>query len=229
MSVIATVYVAFLQQRFTRARERESRDVALARVVSRYREPLMLAAFDLQSRLYNIARKNFLGYLRAGREEDKRYARENTLYLFGQFFGWVEALRVDVQFLDLGDVARARQLNDLQDQVRGSLASDEHQDTRFRIFWGKQRAIGELMLLPAGDAASPDAPRRCMGFASFSARLRDDPEFERWFVQLDQDLVSLAESPGEATRLVATQHALVDLITSLDVQRRLPEKQLTKA
>jgi hypothetical protein len=228
-SVAATVYVAVLQHRFTRARDRETREEALERLVSRYREPLLLATFDLQSRCYNIVRKDFLSYLRAGTPEEQRYVKNNTIFVLSQFFGWVEALRVDVQFLDVGDVARARTLNRLLDAVRSALATDSDPDPRLRIFWGHQRAIGELMLIPRGDGAH-DSPRYCVGFAEFSARLDENEHFRRWFERLAQDLDVLASDPNPSRRLRSTQHALIDLIAFLDPPPgRLPVEQLTKA
>lgn len=229
LSAHAVRSTAVLQDSFTRRRERESREQRLDEVVSMYREPLLLAAFDLQSRLFNIARRNFLVYLHQGAEEDRRYALDNTLFLFAQFFGWVEALRVDVQFLDTGDLDTSRRLRAHLDHVRRLLASDAAPDGPLRFFWGVQRAIGELMLAKGPDG-SDAMPRRCVGYAAFVDRLEGEPGFGRWFARPGADLESMAIGDEPPERLLRVQAALVDLIGFLDPkQYRFPPGHLTKA
>src|SRR5882724_957093 len=71
--------------------------------MGRYRDAMLWAAFDLQSRIYNIlygyeldrlpARKGFLtGFLLEGTERQANYARRSTAFLFAEYFGWVEIL-----------------------------------------------------------------------------------------------------------------------------------------
>lgn len=207
-----------LARRQAEESHRQQREDQLAELVGRYRDPLLLAAFDLQSRLYNIVRNNFLAYLRAGAEEDDRdYARSNTLFLFAQFFGWTEALRVDVQFLDLGDLDRSRRLRECLDAVRAVLATDRLPDQRLRVFWGRQRAIGELMLRDRSGERGAAVPRECIGYAAFSRRLNTDDDLASWLRRLGEDLGSLADDREfNPIRLVQTQHALIELIDFLD-------------
>jgi hypothetical protein len=59
-----------------RQRQQASKEEQLEQVMSRYREPLLRAAFDLQSRLYNIVKQHFLGsYLNRGSAAEQEYAR----------------------------------------------------------------------------------------------------------------------------------------------------------
>src|SRR3954470_11845467 len=93
-------------QRLTATHERnkrqEDKDDEVERVMSRFREPLIRAAYDLQSRLYNIVTQGFLTvYWVNGTEEERDYVVNNTLFLIAQFFGWNEIIRREVQFLDL--------------------------------------------------------------------------------------------------------------------------------
>jgi hypothetical protein len=70
----------------------------------RYREPLLLAAFDLQARIYNIVESGFVARHMSSADPDERdYARASTLYRIGDYFGWIEILRRDLQFLALGE------------------------------------------------------------------------------------------------------------------------------
>ena len=187
-------------------------------VMSRYREPLVRAAFDLQSRIYNIIRQGFLSrYGAKGREHEREYARDNTLFLFGEYFGWVEILRRDVQFLDLGDVERNRRLVARLDSVGDTFASDRKiSDRTFRVFKGEQRALGELMS-PTDPAVKGEPRTLCIGYAAFRARLRDDRDFAHWFGPLREDVEALIEGGDPSyERLTKLQHALVDLIDFLD-------------
>ena len=56
------------------------------KIVSKFRDPLLHAAYDLQSRIFNILRKAFLKtYYANGSDRDKEYAVENTVLLVAQF------------------------------------------------------------------------------------------------------------------------------------------------
>lgn len=194
-----------------RRARREKLDEAAA-VLSRFREPLLNAAFELQSRLFNILRQDMLRkYYAGGSEREREYAVENTLFVVGQYLGWTEVLRREMQFLDLGEVADTRRLSELQDSICNLfLASDI--GAALRIFRGDQRAMGEVMLVKLDDST---AATQCMGYAAFVGNR--SPEFRRWFDPLAKDLERLASdiSAGEK-RLVSLQHALVDLIDFLD-------------
>src|SRR4051794_15877726 len=58
------------------------------RLMARYRDPLLHAAFELQSRLFNIIGLDMFSvyvFGRQGRERD--YAIHHTAYLIAQYFG----------------------------------------------------------------------------------------------------------------------------------------------
>jgi hypothetical protein len=112
VSARTTRVTAELQDKLERQRHQASKEELLEQVMSRYREPLVRAAFDLQSRIYNIVKQAFLvRYLRQGRPDEQEYACRNTVFVVAEYLGWVEILRRGVQFLDLGDVERNRSLS----------------------------------------------------------------------------------------------------------------------
>ena len=89
------------------------RDLRAEEVLTRYREPLAAAAFDLQSRLYNILRLDFfrkVGNSQALTEE----ALRTTLFRLAQYFGWTEILRRDIQFLSFPEADETRRVAQLQ-------------------------------------------------------------------------------------------------------------------
>ena len=183
-------------------------------LVARYRDPLLWAAFDLRSRLFNIVAKDFLRVCREGGDEEWKYAQNSTLFLLAEYLGWVEILRRGVQFLDLGDDSRNRTLVDLFHRVDRAFASLKLQDGALRLHRGDQRAIGELMIT-AG--STPGNERECIGFATFCVRLEQDENFGSWFKRLITDIEVLAEREVPRTeRLVDLQNRLMDLIDFLD-------------
>lgn len=100
----------------------------------RYRNPLVVAAQELSSRLYAIQNMDFFLWATRGPCE-KAYVETHTLYVFAAFLGWMELMAQEVQFLDLGSVERSKKLNSLLAAVRSTLRAshlgDEH---TFRLF-----------------------------------------------------------------------------------------------
>jgi hypothetical protein len=222
-----TVYTQRVSQRLEERRRVQSKAEMLETLMSRYREPLLQAAFDLQSRIWNLVNQRFLDlYYFSERSEERDYARDNTLYVLAEYLGWSEILRREVRFLDLGDEARNSDWSARRDAVRRTLLTDAH-PRPFRVFNGQQRAIGELMLCPS--AADGDGRQECLGYAAFTRRL-EDPEFARWFTGLREDLELIAREPGRHDeRLRALQAALIDLIDCLDPSHgQLPVRDLRK-
>jgi hypothetical protein len=182
--------------------------------LSKYREPLIEAAFDLQSRLYNIlhAKNRFLReYYFSDVAAEREYAVRHTVYVVAQYLGWAEILRQEVQLLTFPDARDTQAVAELQEEIRYRFSTDRADFGRpFRVWRGDQHAIGEVMIVRDGDR-----PLRCLGYASFLACT--DTSFRRWFSQLEEDVATIAEQPNE--RLLELQHWLVDLIMQLGRQR----------
>jgi hypothetical protein len=218
ISAVITVYgqarTTRLEHTLARQRETESRENQAQAVIAKYREPLISSAQDLQSRLYNILRQDFLRVYWNGTAQDKEYAVNNTLYVVAEFLGWVEILRREVQFLDLGDIEASRHLGQLLANIRHQFSTDSL-DPTFRLFKGQQRAIGELLMVK-----SETRGLECIGFAEFSAKLAN-PVFAVWFSKLNADIESLAldDGNGQGRRLIKLQNALIDLLDFLDPQK----------
>lgn len=190
-------------------------------VLAKYREPLVDAAYELQSRLYNIVELGFLRkYYLDGDEAQKRYAVQNTLYVVAQYFGWSEILRREIQLLSFFDTKRARVVAERQRRVVESFQSDDESLGRPFLIWrGEQRGIGELMIQP------DDVQAQCMGYASFLEN--QTPSLRLWLSRLESDIGEIAQSPNP--RLVRLQHSLVDLIRDLDPKRvRYSDEELQK-
>jgi hypothetical protein len=208
---------ARLQGELEQRREEANKTSRLNEILSRYRDPLLSAAFELQSRIYNFVRGGLSGYLRNGDPDEQSYTVNSTLFFIAQYLAWVEAVRRGVQFLDLGDVERNREFVDRLEAIRSTFSSDTRFTGSFRIFRAEQRAVGELMLEQIEAGQSTGMTWQCIGYATFCSRLNQDPEFAYWFTRLDRDVRALGESrkPSPA-RLPALQNNLMDLIDFLD-------------
>ena len=212
VSLLSAVYTTRLASRLEAERHARTKAEQLDELMDRYRDPLLQASFDLQSRIYNIAEQGFLGrYYVEGSDATREYARENTLYVLAEYLGWVEILRREVRYLELGNEVANRDWARRLAAVRSTLQTDRLSPC-FRLFNGQQRAIGEIMVAPSNDDRL-----ETLGYAKFLS-CQQDPEFDRWFGHLREDVDSLAREPdgGHDERLRALQGALVDLIDLLD-------------
>jgi len=192
--------------------------------LSRYREPLLRAAHNLQARLYNIVDMNYLAsYLSCGDSEHERYARDYTVYVLAEYLCWVEIVRRDLRFLDLGAVDSNRKFVELID-VSQRVLTRESMPRPWRLFRGQQRAIGEIMMIAT--EATDAARHESLGYVQYCKRLANDSDFASWFMRLRSDLDHLAVTDHDnQVRLIALQNRLMDLIEFLDPDGlRLPAK-----
>jgi hypothetical protein len=190
------------------------RELRAEEVLTRYREPLAAAAFDLQSRFYNILRLDFLGKFGAGeRAED---ALRTTLFRLAQYFGWTELLRRDIQFLSFPEDDDTRRVAQLQSEIARCFLRNDYGPAL--MIWGdEQRGLGELMIVEQHGKVL------CMGYASF--RERCDDTFAPWLARLRNEL---AEESAQ-TRLRGAQHLLCELVETLDARRVRYTRDLSRA
>lgn len=207
---------ARLQDELQRHRDHASKAARLEEVMNRYRDPLLSAAFELQSRIFNFVLRAFGVYLDSADKDEESYAVNSTLFVIAQYFAWTEALRRGVQSLDLGDVQRSRDLADYLESIRNAFSSDTKWHGPLRVFRMDQRAIGELMLEPGPGIQSSEMPWQCIGYATFCSRIQEDQRFASWFARLDQEVRGLATRDLSRGRLPALQNYLMDLIDFLD-------------
>jgi hypothetical protein len=234
IAVLGAVVAAAVGYRVqTQLKTREHMDY-----MSRYGDALLWAAFDLQSRLYNIlygyevsrrpGRKGVLqAFLVEGTERQAEYLKRSTAFVFAEYLGWVEIFRRDLQFLDLGDSETNRQIMFLLHQVSGTLNAANTSDSEcFRIFRADQRALGELMIV----TDSKPGERRCLGYAAFCSMLAAGGTFGEWGQELLDHVELAAREPDMAReRLTRLQHQLIDLIDLLDPRgQRFPSEQRSR-
>ncbi len=192
------------------------RQLAAEDVLTKYRDPLAAAAFDLQSRLYNILELDFLG-LWGGTHPRAQDALRTTLFRLAQYFAWTEILRRNIQFLSFPEAASTQHVTRLQAEIAKCFLS--HKGGEALMIWSdEQRAIGERMIVVEHEEVI------CMGYAAFVDAC--ESTFAPWCDRLRAEL----GEPAAQMRLRAAQHALCELIRALDPgQLRYGDEQLTKA
>lgn len=191
------------------------RELLAEDVLARYREPLAAAAFDLQSRLYNILRLDFFdryGDAHARAEE----ALTTTLFRLSQYFGWTEILRRDIQFLSFPEADDTRRVAHLQAEISKCFLTHAYGDA-LMIWSDEQRAIGEQMIVEEHGKVL------CMGFATFSARCPH--ELAPWLERLSKEV----RDESAQTRLRDVQHLLCDLVNTLDKKQVRYTEDLERA
>ncbi|MBV9139474.1 MAG: hypothetical protein JO115_00860 [Pseudonocardiales bacterium] len=203
---------------YARRAARGERLAAAEELAKLFREPLLQAAFNLQSRIYNIIEQNFFERFLTERntKEEREYATLNTMYLFAQYFCWLEITRSHSQFLDPRNNQTNRDIENIAEKVRDAFAdSSTLQDSTFRLFRGEQRALGEVMLTRIADP-QPGGPRwECLGYAAFVQALERE-QVARWFRRLEEDIAVTAHDRRGDARLRRIQRGLMDVVDVLD-------------
>lgn len=191
------------------------RELRAEEVLTRYRQPLAAAAFDLQARLYNILCLGFVEAFGDGHPLAEEAAR-TTLFRVAQYFGWSEILRRDIQFLSFPDDGESREVAALQRRI-SELFLASGRSTAMMIWRDEQRAIGERMIVEEHGKVL------CMGYARFSDCC--ESAFGPWLDRLWNDV----GEPAARERMRAIQHALCDLVRVLDVRGVLYSDALERA
>lgn len=206
-----------LDHRLQQERHRESKAEITEEIISRYREPLLLAANSLQSRFHNAINGDYLHrFLYCGDPEEERYAREFTVYALAEYLCWVEIIRRELRYLDLGSEERTRLFNRHLETISHLIGTTGIEQSHFRLFRGQQKALGELMMTVSSNGNGNE----CMTYPEFSSKLERDPEFSRWFARLLRDVDAfLTHDWAGNVRQVQVQWALIDLIDFLDPNR----------
>ncbi len=194
-----------------------SREERIRQEVIRWANPILGTVKDLESRLRNILYNK--GYQVLSEESQKQidlnwsisydYFMYSTLYLFGQYFAWVQMLQEELNFELFQSQQEKDKFFEAVEKVSSSLGSFppnyrcSGKDTQ--LFRLQQRAIGELLILRENDQ------RKCLSYPEFLLKLSDHN-----FNQHLKPLRSLLEDVDPQDdcrwkRLEATQQALIEL------------------
>jgi hypothetical protein len=197
-NLLATILKDFF---FSRAFEKWKERRTLMSVYRKYRDPLVLAGEELESRLSQICASYPPDYLRyevlelvptaldttnsADDPHFRRYRLLSTVYRLCAFLGWLELYRQDVTFLDTGRRRQNRRFEEALAAFRGDLAdgqlnkAKDWAEWRDRlIFREEQRAVGEAMITKDTD------PRVVVGYGTFCALFSPASDQNLWSLRV---------------------------------------------
>jgi len=228
VSVALTSWLTYLTDQRTRRHESEQ-------LVAKYRDPLLLAAHDLQSRLHNITDWTVTDYFAEPSRQRDNFLLY-TAYVIGQYLCWTHILRRKLQFLRTSTDEATKDLDKALAAVVEEFSTDHHSPDGmpFMLWRGEQMAIGQRMTENDGDELF------AIGYAEFCKRCKEDlveplqscsmdpgvsdGDFITWFRSILQSTAEVAKArlarnvtvPDQ--RLRRLQHLVMDLIRVLDPQ-----------
>jgi hypothetical protein len=169
ISFIGALFAAGVTGWFTFFSDERKRLNEAEKLLARYRDPLLLASQDLQSRLYNITDKGITNYFPQGGEE-KNNLLLYTAFLVGQYLSWTHILRLQAQFLRFSTDKQNSDLTRVMHGIDFEFSTDKYNRqgaAPLNLWRGQQMAIGELMTTGDGELL-------CMGYAAFHQKWKDD-------------------------------------------------------
>jgi hypothetical protein len=192
------------------------------RVVKRYTTPLLRSAEALERRINILVRNE-----RRGWYEDDEYYRMSTLFVFGQYLGWVHILEREFGFLPVESLRKGKEFQHHLNGLFRALSSFSY----FRSY-PDQDAVGvsqvpRLMLTAVGESVTIiDESPRTMDFTDFLQRYGRDAQFRRWFAELDEFLrLAHPTDPVRWDRLIAGGANLRALTAFLDPDGRMVSRR----
>ncbi|KAJ8067923.1 hypothetical protein OCU04_003508 [Sclerotinia nivalis] len=211
-SLAAAGFTGWISYYLDQAKQRK----ATKALIHKYRDPLTLAAYDLQSRIWGLVNR-LLDYYED--EEKKENIYVYTAFLIGQYLSWTYILRRQAQFMQFSTEQKNQQLNKILDAVTEQFSLDKYPgEDSFMLWRGQQMAIGEIM------TKEEEGQLYCMGFAAFSKKYHGEPEFKKWFLPIERGINLLVDArqrrdPVASFRLRRLQHLMIDLVVLLEFHR----------
>ena len=165
VSLVTSTLVAGLSSWLAYTTEKRKAIREEDQLLRKYRDPIALAAHDLQARLYNIFEKDGLFLAEGGQEaQDSLYIY--TLFLTGQYLAWRHILRQRAQFIAFTARNRSAKLIRLLDLITAAWNTDNPDDGPGMLMKSHQVAIGEIMTV----RDEKQGELFCMGFSAFTKR-----------------------------------------------------------
>jgi hypothetical protein len=220
LSLSGTILTAIIAGFFTLHSARRASQQEARKLHSKYRQPLLLAAHDLQGRLHSFLDGGFRRCYK--RKQD--YVIYHTVYLIAQYFAWLEILRREVQFLESDRSGQSQKFWESEQRVFEEFHTGRWGHD-FMIWAGEQHSIGDVMI---DHDKSNGNQKICLSYPAFRSKYQDAQErsFRAWFQKLAGEVDLLARRKASETRLRHIQVELVDLVKVLDTDGIFPLKKL---
>ena len=202
-------------------------DERILREILAWANPIQEAAKSLHGRLCNILNRKGHKALHPGFSDpdwsiNYEYFKRSTAYVFGQYFCWINMLRLEMSFELFRTQAEKVALFAKIDTVSKALADygppvycgTGHDSQIFRIH---QQAMGELL------SARRSGRRTCRGSAFFDSK-ENDPQYQAAFQPVFDLIDKLEPEEKRFERMKVTLAALKELIRHCDDLLKVPNK-----
>lgn len=189
--------------------------------VRKYSDPLLIAADDLQDRLYEILDVGFTKYDIKENKNGIQNIEIFTSFLLAQFLAWARILKIQTQFLAFSEDESTDYLREILYKISDELSTNRYPkpEWEFRLWPGHQLAIAELMVVKDKDTTQITP----IGFYDFNDQFKERFNvYFIWFIKSIHNVNgarydgSKFSPDGRGRRL---QHLLVDLVKSLPSHR----------
>ena len=243
ISVIGTwIGIILKDYLFSRAFESWKQKNSLNQIYQKFKDPLLLSARELCTRLMEILDEYPTCYLRTSvlnvkldsfhadrlmenSSDDpyyQRYKLVSTTYRLSSFLGWLELYRQEIVFLTSGNYEHSKRLEKTLDKIRSALADGQLNTADNWLEWKDMlifreeiRAIGESMLDSQGMS------KTVIGYRKFSELFYDkdtkQDHIYRWVSIVLSFLLDLEqEKDFRKNRLILLTIYLIQLLKLLD-------------
>ncbi|KAH7110134.1 hypothetical protein B0J11DRAFT_599722 [Dendryphion nanum] len=214
-----------LSDKYDQSKEERMEKKETEALVIKYGQPLMVAAYELQARLFELCQYP-ISKAHLESKEGLQDLKQYTCYKFAQFLAWTHILKTKAQFFSFTDDENLKKIGYLIlrvdeefDRRRG------HDGENVGVWPGSRVLVSERMLIKVGDDKEVPTDTAVKGFHSFLEEW--DALFKEpmgYFCQWIDDLVIARKvrSKHNDDAFRCTQHNLVDLVRYLDRNRMYP-------
>ena len=185
-------------------------------VLARFTTPLLRSSETLERQINNFVRNAEKDWYRTS-----EYYRLSTLHAFAEHLAWVRLIERRLGFVAIEHSRAGRRLDERLNGVFRAMSS-------FRYFrWSddgavERSAVPRRLFTAMGEVTivRDDGHDGAMEFSQFCVRYVNDPQFQRWFRELDEFLAAAHDDPFRWDRLIAAGANLRALVRMLSPSSR---------
>lgn len=187
-------------------RRRADEQKSVKNIIDRHIDPILKSSDELVGKIRSLAQSDFIELKKAKKPLENEFEEWapylDIIYLFAQFWSWVQILRLEALFDDIGVDERGKRLLVF-------FRTLEAKKVRL-VERSWQRAIGETIIQPIGSKL------KILTYPEFVENFLTKSEFRRWYYPLTEILINLPRSKERQRFLIygTIIHALIDTLDS---------------
>jgi len=199
----------------------------------KYTSPILLSAQSLRDRLENII-KNIESIEKQNwlpAEGGQNYYYKSTLFVVGQFFGWVQILRRNIVYLDFAVTKETQKFERFLNLIENGFTNPAlyeqaktglpHQSQDKWVFKYILQSLGALMV------THDEQGHRAIDYVAFCKLYEssDGDDFRSWFSHLEEIFKGLNANDVRFKRIIAIHIVINSFVDYLDPKHLHTEKQ----